>query len=84
MNFLYWLMGSVTLDVYGMNLERFLMALAKNNISVSNVIRLSHNHFYIKTNCFYYKKLLEQADKLCYTISVKKIRQKEDKLYDDK
>ncbi len=73
MNFLYWLMGSVTLDIYGMNLERFLMALAKNNISVSNVIRLSHNHFYIKTNCFYYKKLLEQADKLCYTISVKNI-----------
>ncbi len=73
MNFLYWLMGSVTLDIHGMNLEKFLTSLAKNNISISNVLRLSHNHFYIKTNCFYYKKLLEQADKLCYTIDVKNI-----------
>ncbi len=72
MAFLTMIFGHITLHLQGMNVENFIKYLVKNKIYIKEVKRQNYNSFYIKTNCFYYKKLLEQANKLCYNISVVK------------
>ena len=70
MSLLDFIFGTIGLCIKGMNVEKFISILAKNKIYVTNIKRINYNHFELKTNCFYYKKLLEQASKLCYNISV--------------
>lgn len=70
MSLLDFLFGTISLCINGMNVEKFILILSKNKIYVTNIKRINYNHFELKTNCFYYKKLLEQASKLCYNISV--------------
>lgn len=72
MVFINFLMGTITIDIKGMNVEKLISILLKNNIYIRDIVRITYNNFTLKTNCFYIKKMLEQTDKLCYNVNVVK------------
>lgn len=65
-------MGFVDVEIQGLNLEKFLNLLIKNNIEVCCVRRKEFNKFCVKVPYSNYKKFLEVSNKLCYNIIVNK------------
>lgn len=65
-------MGFIDVEIQGLNLEKFLNLLIKNNIEVCCVRRIEFNKFCVKVPYSNYKKFLEISNKLCYNIVVNK------------
>lgn len=67
-------MSYVCLEVEGLNVERFINFLVKEKIYIRNLKRIRYDYFCLEVQHRNLKKVLEMGDKLCYNISVKKVK----------
>ncbi|MDR0850524.1 MAG: sporulation protein YqfD [Christensenellaceae bacterium] len=67
-----FILGYVRVEIKGLNLEKFIAQLMKQNITIKNLVRPEYNRILLSTPITDKHKLFAQSSQMCYTITVQK------------
>lgn len=68
-----FILGFIRIEMKGLNLERFIAQLMKQNITIKKLERPQYNRILFSISATGRRKLFAASSKMCYTISVQKV-----------